>query len=273
MKLRPVSPEPRACKICGAGSPLYGVVDFNRSCEEARGKYLPLSGTPVYYRRCPACGFLFTNDFDDWSQAEFARFVYDDNYAEVDPDYEERRPLGNARMILRMFAEHKARLRVLDFGGGNGVLARSLRGNGFVDVEAYDPFSAGHTHLADRRFDVITCFETFEHITDPIATAATIADRLAEPGIVLFSTLVQPPDFDRRRMSWWYIGPRNGHISLFSRKSLGTMWRGLGFGVASFSGNVHAAFRRVPDFARHLIRVEARSGSSAASRVAAANTL
>ena len=41
--------EPLPCKVCGAPSPLDGVVDFNKSCSEAQGTLLPLRGMPVYY--------------------------------------------------------------------------------------------------------------------------------------------------------------------------------------------------------------------------------
>src|SRR4051812_18217113 len=103
MRLRAVSPEARSCKICGGAAHLFGVVDFNRSCEELRGKYLAASGAPIYYRRCTACNFLFTDLFDDWSHTEFNRNIYNEKYAEVDPDYISVRPLANAELIEGMF--------------------------------------------------------------------------------------------------------------------------------------------------------------------------
>ncbi len=43
-----VNPSPSNCKICGGASPLFGVVDFHKSCIEAQGKTLNLSGRPIY---------------------------------------------------------------------------------------------------------------------------------------------------------------------------------------------------------------------------------
>ena len=40
------------CPICATTAKLFDVVDFNKSCEEARGKFLELSGQPVYYAHC-----------------------------------------------------------------------------------------------------------------------------------------------------------------------------------------------------------------------------
>lgn len=68
-----VNPQPCNCKICGGPSPLSGVVDFHKSCLEAQGKRLQLSGKPVYYRRCTVCDFLFAEAFDDWSVDDFLK--------------------------------------------------------------------------------------------------------------------------------------------------------------------------------------------------------
>jgi SAM-dependent methyltransferase len=252
--LRPASPQAKACKICGADAALYGVIDFNRSCEEARGRYLPLSGIAVYYRRCGACGLLFTDCFDDWSDADFQRHIYNGDYAVIDPDYAERRPTSNAALLAQLFGNDKGRLRVLDYGGGSGKVASLLRGNGFLATETYDPFTPEFARLPDGKFELVTCFETLEHLPDPKRGAAAIASRLAEPGLVLFSTLVQPADFDKQKMNWWYIGPRNGHISLFSRQALTALWQQHGFAIGSFNDDLHVAFRTMPDFASHLLR-------------------
>ena len=85
--LKPVTTVSVPCKICGGSAALYGVVDFNKSCEEARGHRLQLSGVPIYYRRCVTCSFLFTDAFDDWSNDEFKAHIYNDSYHTVDPDY------------------------------------------------------------------------------------------------------------------------------------------------------------------------------------------
>ena len=47
LRLRPVDLRPTPCKVCGAPAPLFGVQDFNRSCEELRGRFLPLAGVQV----------------------------------------------------------------------------------------------------------------------------------------------------------------------------------------------------------------------------------
>ncbi len=252
--LKRASPAPAPCKICGTPAPLYGVVDFHRSCEIPGGKQLPLSSLPVYYRRCVACSFLFTDAFDDWSDADFKTHVYNDGYLALDPDYVAKRPRVNADAVERLFGAHKAQIRVLDYGGGNDVLCSVLRTAGYAAAVTYDPFTAEHACRPEGMFDLVTCFETLEHMPDPLAGIAAMLASLAEPGLVLFSTLLQPPDFDRMGLHWWYVGPRNGHVSLFSRNALALAWRRHGYQTASFNDNLHMAFRELPEFARHLLR-------------------
>ncbi len=94
----------------------------------------------------------------------------------------------------------------------------------------------------------MTSFETLEHLADPAAGIASIFESAADPGAVYFSTLLQPADFDQLGLNWWYIGPRNGHISLFSRQALITAWGRHGFKIASFSDNLHLAFCTLPPY-------------------------
>jgi len=250
--LKSVTSASVPCKICGGAATLYGVLDFQRSCEDRRGLRLPLSGLPVYYRRCAACGFLFTDAFDDWSADQFKAHIYNDGYLAVDPDYQTLRPQGNAEMVTRLFGAQKANIKLLDFGGGNDFLCTALRANGFPLAVTYDPMVPEHARRPDGKFDMVTCFETFEHLPDPAAGIAQILDCAADPGLILYSTLVQPPDFDNHGMAWWYVGPRNGHISIFTKEALAIAWGRYGYKTVSFSNNLHLAFRTLPSFLGHL---------------------
>jgi hypothetical protein len=254
MSLKPVSAAPAPCKICQQPAALFGVVDFNRCCKISDGIILPPSGTPVYYRRCGACGFLFTNAFDDWSDADFKANIYNVGYLAVDPDYAKARPRSNAAAVQQLFGAQKTELRVLDYGGGSNVLCSELRAAGFPVATTYDPFVPEYAEPPEGKFNLVTCFETLEHMPDPLAGIGVIVANLADPGLVLFSTLLQPPDFDKLGLNWSYVGPRNGHVSLFSRNALVLAWRGHGCQTASFSDNLHVAFRTMPEFAKNLIK-------------------
>jgi SAM-dependent methyltransferase len=143
---------------------------------------------------------------------------------------------------------------VLDYGGGNDVLCAALRAAGFAQAVTYDPLVPEFMRRPEGHFDLITCFETIEHMPNPLAGIESIVRSAAQPGLVIFSTLLQPADFEERQLAWWYVAPRNGHVSIFSRQALMLAWRKYGYQVASFDSNLHLAFRTVPRFARHLVR-------------------
>ena len=85
--LSAVVPQPLSCKCCGGTAVLFGVVDFNRSCEDVSRLPVPLAGVPIYYHRGSRCGFLLTTPFDDSTEDDFRREIYNDQYERFDPEY------------------------------------------------------------------------------------------------------------------------------------------------------------------------------------------
>ena len=136
-------------------------------------------------------------------------------------------------------------MRVLDYRRRQRYVLRFLRAADFRRLVTYDPMVPEYRPPPEGKFDLVTCFETLEHLPDPIAGIADIAICVAEPGAAFDSTLTQPDDFDRQGMSWWYVGPRNGHISIFSKQALAMAWGRHGYRTARStrhaSGVSHAA--------------------------------
>lgn len=268
-----MSPEPSAaaslpplpsgdgarCKICGGTCAPFGEVSFLRAC--GRPDPAPGGGAPkVRYQRCTECGLLFTAAFDAWSGEDFQAHVYNDAYLELDPDYVEKRPMGTARMLIGAFGHARGEIRALDYGGGNGLVARELRDAAFA-CETYDPFSTEHRAPPAGRFNLISCIEMVEHLPHPMETLADLVRFADESALILFTTLLQPDDILQQGMGWWYIGPRNGHLTMHTPRSLSLMWARLGFACASLSPGAHVAFRNPPPFALPLLM---RAGGAAA---------
>jgi len=251
--LQAICPQQAPCKCCSATASLYGVVDFHKNCEILRQKVLDPSGIPIYYYRCPECQLIFTTAFDHFSKQDFNECIYNSDYILVDPEYREVRPQAAARMVAQLFSVTRP-ARILDYGGGNGYLAELLRAAGFPHVDVYDPFVSKYATRPTNRYECILSFEVVEHSPNPVATFTEMSDLLAEPGIILFSTLLQPSDIDKQGVNWWYIGPRNGHVSLYSGASLHKVAEPLRFQLRSANANLHILFREIPDFARHLIQ-------------------
>ncbi len=211
----PVCPRTIPCKCCGNPASLCGVVDFNKHCRIDRPDILPVIGIPIYYHRCGECGFIFSIAFDHFTRQDFLDHIYNELYPSLDPDYAELRPRNHANWIAGRLGAHRS-TRILDYGGGNGKLAAILRQAGFADATTYDPFVTEFSARPGRRFDCVLCFEVGEHACQPAEVFDDIFSLLNPNGIVVFSTLLQPADIENQGLNWWYVGPRNGHISLFT---------------------------------------------------------
>lgn len=254
-----LKPHPRSadgvnCPVCDTTTVLHDVVDFNKSCEEARQHFLPLSGTPIYYERCPGCGFVFAPEFGAWSDHDFQQHIYNERYIDIDPDYVSKRPLSNTDFLQQLFGDGRAQIRHLDYGGGSGVLSGALTQRGW-DSTSYDPFPRNEQNIAALgKFNLISAFEVFEHVPDVTELMRNIRSLMADECVVIFSTLLSDGHIKpNQRLTWWYASPRNGHISLFSKQSLVLLAEQHGLQFGSFNGGTHCFFNRLPEFAKKLL--------------------
>ena len=247
--MKSIQPVQCSCKICTGTADLFGVVDFSKNCREPQQYYLSLSGIPIYYYRCTSCGLLFSRHFDDWNIDDFSKYIYNENYQFVDPDYQTVRPDNNFCTVKQLTGMRRD-LRLLDYGGGNGRLTDLLVADGNC-AHSYDPISRVSTVPATMKFDLITVIEVIEHCARPQETAQAIVDYLADDGVVFFTTLL----LDKlaiRDVSHWYIAPRNGHITIYSRQALATLFGDVGYSVLHFDNNFHLAYKKLPSWMSHI---------------------
>lgn len=229
----------RPCKVCGAPTEIQGCVDAGRSCEIAKRIYLPLTGRAIWYHRCEACGFIFTEDFDHWTKEDFRREIYNDEYHLADPGWIDGiREGDNAKTTSIVMGQYQAKT-VLDYGGGHGGMAEMLRARG-IEAETYDPlFSEG---LPPDTFDLVTAFEVFEHSPTPLATLDEAIGMAGPAAPILFTTLLHD-NVPRQDVSSWYIAPRNGHVSIWTRASLAIAFGKFGWKVKILNAGTHLAVR------------------------------
>jgi SAM-dependent methyltransferase len=243
------------CPVCNKNYLLLEAVDFNKSCEESNGKYLDYSGIFIYYALCNSCGFCFSPEISAWQLQEFESKIYNNEYVTIDPDYVEARPRANAENLMSMFPHFPTAIKHLDYGGGDGLLANLLRHSGWNST-SYDPFVNRNMDVKSLgEFDLITAFEVFEHVPDIHVLMSNLQALLAPNGVIIFSTLLSDNQIHQnQKLTWWYASPRNGHISLFSKKSLQIITKQYGFNFGSFSDAFHILWVTVPQWASHLIR-------------------
>jgi Methyltransferase domain len=153
----------------------------------------------------------------------------------------------------------------VDFGGGYGLFVRLMRDRGvnFYRQDIYcDNIFAKHFDINDielnTKFELLTAFEVFEHLTDPIKE---ITEMFKFSNSVLFSTELQPSEFKekitkRKLMDWHYFTPETGqHISLYHLDTLKYIANKLGKNLYSDGQNLHLLTdRKVSNFEFNLLK-------------------
>lgn len=192
--------------------------------------------------------------------------IYPFNYYSFRPDgasalvalksWFDRRALR--RVLSRLAGE---RLHVLDVGGGTGwQLTQARQADprvAFTQIVDIDPGAAaaaraaGHEFFVGRveefspenKFDLVLLYNVVEHVADPAAVLAKVAD-LPTPGGV---ALVQTPNYDSldarvfRHRNWaGYHCPR--HFALFTRASFTALCERKGLRVRTVSFLQGASF-------------------------------
>ncbi len=132
--------------------------------------------------------------------------------------------------------------RFIDFGAGYGMFVRLMRDAGYDfwwhDLYCENLFAAEHRvdPTSNDRFELLTAFEVFEHLVDPIGT---ISEMLTLSDSILFSTELvpePPPSIDE----WFYYGLDHGqHVAFYSRNSLERIAQRFGLHVLSYGSYLH----------------------------------
>jgi hypothetical protein len=170
----------------------------------------------VRYYSCPACGALQT-ETPTWLDE-----AYDSAIAALDTGIVTRN-LVNQAVIFLLARILRPAGRLVDFGGGTGMLCRLLRDIGF-DAYLMDryadpvfargfgltPEAAGQAPVA-----ILSCFEVFEHLSAPSAEIDALF--ALKPALLIASTKL----CDGKGADWPYLVPETGqHVFFYARKTM-----------------------------------------------------
>lgn len=193
--------EDNRCRLCGGGTRIH----FTE---------LVLQKYSCQYMSCDVCSSLQTEQ-PYWLEEAYGGGSIADSDAGVF-----LRGMNNlcvlylSAWLLRM----PKRARILDFGGGNGLLCRMLRDVGFdarlSDRYARNEIARGFDDTGETP-DIVCSFEVAEHFPDPAAGMAKILGREATIAIVGTET------YRGQGKDWWYISPHTGqHVFFYSSKGM-----------------------------------------------------
>lgn len=189
-----------ACRLCGSAT-------TSAFAKRVLGRF------NVNYFTCRFCGSLQTEP-PYWvteSYKDCALTATDTGAAD--------RTLLNVALVAAITKILRINGRILDYGGGDGLLCRLLRDIEF-DCWVYDKFSTpsyGQGFIADldKSFELITSFEVFEHFENPAPEVANLF--LRRPRALLISTQL----YREQSADWWYLSPESGqHVFFYSERAI-----------------------------------------------------
>lgn len=213
------------CKICGSNSTkIFSGKILN--------KYI------IDYFQCDICCFIQT-ECPYWLNESYSSAIASTDIGLVSRNLNFQ---NSTTWIIKKYFDYKAKF--LDYAGGYGLFVRLMRDSGF-DFYRQDMYCenlfAKYFDISDYNeninFELITAFEVFEHLVDPIEEIKKI---LAFSDSIIFSTELQPQNKMNSTEDWWYFAKETGqHISFYTTKSLEVIAKKMNFYFYSNNRNLH----------------------------------
>jgi len=216
-------------------------------CAKPLEKYLYKNGFWIY--RCNSCQLGQTDLKKDYKR--FVKEFYSKGYYEGDPtrsayaDYELDKPLivKNMSKLLSFVAPKKKTGKLLDVGCAFGYFVELALSRGY-DAYGFDPsafaVSKARELVGKKRilegaieevaypkasFDVITMFDVFEHLENPLADMKKLSGLLKPDGIIIIATGdTQSWAAKIMKRRWTFFIPPQ-HIFFFDRKNVTSLLR------------------------------------------------
>jgi hypothetical protein len=174
----------------------------------------------VKYYRCTSCGQIQTEK-PYWLDEAYGTAIASLDIGLLD------RSIRDSNAVFRLALKHfDVSGRMLDYGGGYGVLVRLLRDKGLdfyrQDIYCQNIFALNQDlddlPPGNQTFELVTCFEVFEHTYEPLKLLETLTKYGSN---ILISTLLVPGREISSPVDWWYIAPETGqHVTFYTMDSL-----------------------------------------------------
>ncbi len=165
----------------------------------------------ISYYKCDSCKCIFTEE-PYWLDE-----AYQESISSLDTGIMARN-IGICEQLMLIFnTNFNPNIRVVDYGGGYGILTRLLRDKG-IDAYWSDKFcenllAKGFEYNGTDKVDVMLAFEVLEHLPNPMEL---IKEIMSKTNCFICSTeLLEKTDYSSNK-DWWYFMPDAGQHVFFS---------------------------------------------------------
>jgi 2-polyprenyl-3-methyl-5-hydroxy-6-metoxy-1,4-benzoquinol methylase len=193
----------------------------------------------VTYHRCVSCRFIFLDE-----SAIVDRVCEKKHYEKHNNSFE---CTGYVKMFDKFISKSILPLlsnlkTALDFGCGHTpVLAELLKREG-LEIDYYDFYFFPNEMYKNKKYDLITSTEVFEHLKEPKEVLKTLVNSLSDKGYIVLMTQF-PPLNDEEFLNWWYRRDIT-HISFFTPQSFEIMAEEMGLKVLKTIDNNIVVFQK-----------------------------
>ncbi len=216
------------CKICGNET-------TEIFCARILAKY------DVAYLQCSDCGFIQTEE-PHWLAESYQEAI-----TSLDIGLVTRNMLFSkiSSSLIRWFFDRERPF--IDYAGGHGLFVRMMRDRGyrfFWQDEYCDntfaknfEFDRNEESSKVKAFEMLTAFEVFEHLVDPVAE---LEKMVKFSDSIFLSTRLQPAQTFTSAEDWWYFSPGIGqHVAFYSKESLERLADKFGMRLYTNGINLH----------------------------------
>lgn len=196
----------------------------------------------VKYYRCPSCDFIQTED-PYWLEEAYTSPISSLDIGLINRNIKFSK--FTSTLISLLFKRDSI---FLDYGGGFGMFTRMMRDRGYnfyrQDIYCQNIFAFGFDldDFNDRpKFELITAFEVFEHLVDPIKE---IEQMLNYSDNILFSTELHGKEHLNFNNYWYFLPDSGQHVALYSVESLKFIAKKLGLFLYSNQTSLHLLSKR-----------------------------
>ncbi|NET88389.1 MAG: glycosyltransferase [Kamptonema sp. SIO1D9] len=188
----------------------------------------------IDYFQCSNCGFVQTEE-PFWLKEAYSQAIASSDVGLV------YRNLNFAKIVSGIiFHKFDHNANFLDYGAGYGLFVRLMRDAGFnfywEDKFCQNIFAKGFESTKDRKYELVTAFEVFEHFVNPLSEIENI---LKYSQNILFSTELLPSTNPKPNQWWYYALEEGQHISLYTKKALLIIADRFNFQLYSNDSSLH----------------------------------